>query len=511
MIAIPRNTMSGFRLKMACAVAFAGFGDWLIYQHSQFSGVLGFCGLALLLALLLARPAVRRDLRALLALTCAAISATAFLFDPGWLAAVLFCIFAGMATLLPGTAAFDDGWRWFQRLIFSSLDSLFKPFKDTRRLMRTRRRWRRGSFNLRSVFAVLALPLAGSTVIIALFAMANPVLAQWLDAIRLPGLEDFAVGRLLLWLVLLSCCWSLLRPRLPRRLSGTFDGRGDLAMAGVTPQSVQLSLLAFNALFALQNGMDIAWLWGILPLPDGITLAQYAHRGAYPLIATSLLAALFVLVALRPGSRTAAVTAIRWLVILWIGQNLLLVASSVLRTLDYIDAYSLTSLRIAALLWMGLVAIGLMLTCWRMLFNRSGAWLINANLLTAFSLLFAVSFVDLDAVAADWNVRHAREMDGTGANLDLCYLQSLGSSALLPLVYLEQHPAPENMQPVVRLLRENAHADLAHSLDHGYWNLLGKMRLNEAQQLLGPEGVSPKNRGPIACDQQSPDDRSVRN
>jgi Domain of unknown function (DUF4173) len=39
-------------------------------------------------------------------------------------------------------------------------------------------------------------------------------------------------------------------------------------------------LLAFNALFALQNGMDIAWLWGIVPLPEGITLAQYAHRGA---------------------------------------------------------------------------------------------------------------------------------------------------------------------------------------------------------------------------------------
>ncbi|WP_163595012.1 DUF4153 domain-containing protein, partial [Klebsiella pneumoniae] len=88
---------------------------------------------------------------------------------------------------------------------------------------------------------------------------------------------------------------------------------------------------------------------------------------------------LFVLVALRPGSPSAADPTIRRLVVLWVAQNLLLVASSILRTLDYVAAYSLTSFRIAALAWMGLVAIGLALICWRMLAGRSAAWLINAN------------------------------------------------------------------------------------------------------------------------------------
>jgi hypothetical protein len=36
-----------------------------------------------------------------------------------------------------------------------------------------------------------------------------------------------------------------------------------------------------------------------------MTLAEYAHRGAYPLIVTALLAALFVLIAFRQGSETA--------------------------------------------------------------------------------------------------------------------------------------------------------------------------------------------------------------
>ena len=35
--------------------------------------------------------------------------------------------------------------------------------------------------------------------------------------------------------------------------------------------------------------------------PTASTYAAYAHRGAYPLIATALLAAGFVLVAMRPG------------------------------------------------------------------------------------------------------------------------------------------------------------------------------------------------------------------
>jgi hypothetical protein len=68
-----------------------------------------------------------------------------------------------------------------------------------------------------------------------------------------------------------------------------------------------------------------------------MTLAEYAHPRRLPLIATALLAGLFVLVVLKPGSETARPPADRWLVVLWIAQNLFLVASTALRTLDYVD------------------------------------------------------------------------------------------------------------------------------------------------------------------------------
>lgn len=158
----------------------------------------------------------------------------------------------------------------------------------------------------------------------------------------------------------------------------------------------------------------------------------------YPLIATALLAALFVLVALRPGSETARSSTIRRLVTLWIGQNIVLVASSAQRTVDYVEAYSLTRLRIAALAWMVLVAFGLATICWRLLRDRSSAWLVNVNLAATTLILTVFCFVDPGSVATRWNVQHAREVGGHGAALDLCYLGQQGESALLPLLELEQ-------------------------------------------------------------------------
>lgn len=150
-----------------------------------------------------------------------------------------------------------------------------------------------------------------------------------------------------------------------------------------------------------------------------------ASTGWYPLIVTALLAGLFVLVALQPGSDTASKPLVRRLVVVWIAQNMVLVASSLLRTADYIEAYALTRFRIAAMIWMALVAVGLMLICWRMLAGKSAYWLINANAMAALIVLAVVSVVDLAAVVAGWNVRHAKQVGGRGVVLDLGYAVGL--------------------------------------------------------------------------------------
>lgn len=484
----------------AAAAALVALGDLIFWQYNLHGGQFGGYLMALMLVATAMRPAMWRDGRAMAATAAAMLFAAAIAIDPGWLALLLFMTAAAMAVLLPATGPFDDGWRWFQRLLLHALRTPLAPLLDLLRALRTRRRRKRGGFSLPRGLAVFALPVAGSAVILMLFASANPVLDRFLSGLTQFELSAMSIGRAILWCGLLLLAWPLLHPRPRQRLLGTFDGSGDLPLPGVSVASVTLSLVAFNLLFALQNAMDIAYLGGLLPMPEGITLAEYAHRGAYPLIATALLAALFVLVTLRPGSTTAAVPLIRGLVVLWIAQNLVLVGSSILRTLDYVEAYSLTEFRMAALAWMALVGLGLVFTCWRMLAGKSAGWLINVNLAAAGLVLTAFSLTDTAAIAANWNVRHAREAGGRGAELDLCYLNGLGGPALAALIELEQRPdLRRDFRERLQSVRSEVHHRLQHEIAEGGWSLRGARRLAfaDAAALPKPVPLKPAVRG---CD-----------
>lgn len=491
---------SSFRWKLVPAVLVVVLGDWMFYQRSLHGLNLGLFPLGLLAAMMAGRPAVRRNWRAWLAIVPALIFAAALAYDPSLLAWALFCITAGLASLLPLTGRFDDGWRWAQRLAWQAFRTPFAPLLDLSRLIKVRAAGRASRGSLRGMASLLGLPLAGSVVIVALFCAANPVFEHALTALVPSGLNGYTLVRVALWSVLFTMAWGLLRPRLALRLLPAFGGAGERRLPGVSVASVTLSLVVFNLIFALQNLLDVAYLWGITAMPAGMTMAQYAHRGAYPLVVTALLAALFVLVTLRPGSDTARAAPIRMLVTLWVGQNIFLVVSSMLRTIDYVEAYSLTRLRIAALAWMALVAFGLVAICWRALRGRSAAWLINLNLAAAGLVLTAASFIDLGAIAAQWNVDHAGEVGGQGAQLDLCYLDELGDSAVLPLIALERRA---NLEPEfrarVQAVRMVVHERLEEGQGNG-WTLLGQQRIERAGQSLAGYRPAPVTPGGRSCD-----------
>jgi hypothetical protein len=472
-----------FLLKLGIALAAASAADWLfVFQRG--GSTIGCFALALLALAAASSPAARRRRASRAALAAAALFAVLLVLDPGPLALLLYWTALTLAMLLPRTKRFDDGWRWTMRLVLHGGFSPFGLARDV--LIAARARRRRGTSGLHRKALVLVLPLVGTILFILLFAAANPVIDAALARIDLsPRLSEESLVQIIFWMFVLVMVWTLVRPARVRLRPAGAGLDPDFRLPGVSPASVLLSLAAFNLVFALQNGLDLAFLWSGAGLPDGMTLAEYAHRGAYPLIATALLAGLFVLVTLRPGSATAASRPIRLLVTLWIAQNLLLVASTMLRTFDYILAYSLTELRIAALVWMALVAIGLVLICYRLLRGRSGAWLINANLAAALLVLTACSAMDLGGMAAAWNVRHAREVGGRGAALDLCYLRALGPSALLPLIELESGPLPAELRGRVAWLRSRAMTDLAErQADWHGWTVRGARRLAAATALV---------------------------
>jgi hypothetical protein len=469
-----------FAAKIALTLAGVVAGDWLFWDQ-PWGSTLGGAALAMSLGVFALHREIRRDRAALIAAAAAGALALVLIDRPAALAWLMFWTALTLAVLLP-RARFDDAWRWFQRLAFHAFVATVGPLLDALLLRRLRRKARRAP--LREAVSAVALPLVGGAVFLALFHMANPVISHALENFRLPVPN---LLRAIFWGGIVVTLWGVLRPRrltTPMRLT---DAQSTRLAPGVTVVSVTLSLLVFNALFALQNGLDIAFLWSGAPLPDGVTMKEYVHRGAYPLIATAILAGLFVLVALRPGTATGQSPLIRRLVVAWVIQNFLLVASSALRTLEYIDATLLTSLRIAAIAWMGLVALGLGLILWRVLRGKSAAWLINTNALAAYLVLMISSALDFDAFAAAWNVRHAHEVGGRGAELDLCYLYQMGSPALIPLAELEKRPLSAAFAERVHSVRQDLTAKVRREQSRDWravtWR--DQRRLNRARAIAG--------------------------
>lgn len=295
--------------------------------------------------------------------------------------------------------------------------------------------------------AVWIMPLALSVVFVGLFGLANPIVEHWLSLLDIEALlRLLEPRRVIFWIPVLASVWAFLRPRLKsfhRRkraikpalplpaLPGT-SAKMPSGLAGLLfgKAAILRALLLFNLLFAVQTVLDGAYLWGSAALPEGLTYAGYAHRGAYPLVATALLAAVFVLLAMRPRSSAAQDRRIRAMVYLWVAQNVGLVLSSILRLDLYVGVYALTYWRVAAFVWMGLVVAGLVLIVVRIAAGKGNGWLVGANLLTLSLALYVCCFVDWAKLIAEFNVEHSREMGGAGQSLDAWYLASLGPAAL---------------------------------------------------------------------------------
>ena len=452
----PRPAMP-LAAKLAAAIAVALVAEGIFSTASEIGGTIGLLALIWVAALALTRPIVRRTPAARNALVAAAGFALVLVDDPNPLALLLGWIAISLAALLPGRR-FDDALRWAQRLGWHALVGLGLPWRDLAWSAAARRRTRRGG--VRAGAAMLVVPVVGGAVFLTLFANANPLIGDAFGRIALPDLTD-VIWRTILAAVMLTAVWATLRPRLSPRIGERFATPGAIARFDLGVATLVLSLATFNAIFAVQNLLDILFLWS-----------------------------------------GAASPTVRRLVTLWIAQNLLLVASSALRLVDYIAAYAMTGLRLAALAWMALVATGLALILWRLLRGRSAAWLVNANALAAALMLSGASVVDLGATAAAWNADVAIDKGRAGPPLDLCYLARLGPSGLVALARLERHAKDAGLRDRLTYLRWQAQAETtALQADWRSWSGRNVRRLAAVEGMAGrrPPQVRRADNG-RACD-----------
>ena len=174
------------------------------------------------------------------------------------------------------------------------------------------------------------VPLGLAAVFVLLFTAANPLLERGFRALQVTtSLSSLRPGRVVLWGVLpfspsRSCNRCSPAGASPCRC------RGRCGTASCSARRRYATRWYVQPAVRGADGDGHRVPVGRVRLPDGMSHAEYAHRGAYPLIATAILAGAFVLVAMRadgrPGARRSSV---RWSMCSW--RRMGLVASSLLR------------------------------------------------------------------------------------------------------------------------------------------------------------------------------------
>lgn len=257
----------------------------------------------------------------------------------------------------------------------------------------------------RSAITAWILPLAVGLIFMMLFIGANPVFQEWTNDLLNLDLSPDACARATFWSVtgILVLPFVLFKRYASELQSRTGHRRFSVKHEGtlINFRSVQNSLVLFNSMFLLQNATDLMVLWGALGLPEGMTYAAYAHSGAYPLMATSVLAVLFALISRR---FTYGSYLIKILLLVWIAQNVMLLGSTIFRLDLYIGAYGLTYLRLRATIGMFLVLAVMLLMIWQLWKSKSNQWLSGSCAVVVAAVFYTCSFVNFGHVIASENL-----------------------------------------------------------------------------------------------------------
>ncbi|MDF9714934.1 DUF4173 domain-containing protein [Nocardioides sp. ChNu-153] len=412
-----------------------------------------------------------RDRRDPFTLTCAGLcvllAATVAVRDAEWI--VVLCLLAGAALCVVGVTR----GRTLPGFLLAGMAWPLAGLRGMPWLGRTLASLTgRGGALLRT----LALSAAGLVVFGALLASADPLLAEWVDAV-LPDLTlDTFVLRAFVTVavggtVLAAAYLALNPPRVdgehtpPRPVARRFEWLAPVLVV----VAVLAAFLAAQATVAF-GGHDY------LRRTTGLTYAEYVHQGFGQLTVTTALTLLVVWAAARKAPRaTAADRAwLRGTLGLLCALTLVVVASALHRVDLYQDAYGYTELRLLVTVfegWLGLVVLAVVVAG----VTLRGAWLARFALLSGVVALLGLAAINPDAWIAE---RNLERYDATG-RVDWYHLRGLSDDAVPALAEADLSDAERACALSGRTVPEDTWIE---------WNL-GRDRAADALEEAGAAGL----------------------
>jgi len=360
---------------------------------------------------------------------------------------IAFFGFVSAPQLRSMTSAFFQG--------ISGFFLIRKPLKSLWRSWTEEKRWlaKAGAY-----FKLIGLPLVILVTFAVLYLGANPRLADlYLSGMAELGeiLALFSWGWLFFclggWLLIVGILFNTPNIRLTQTeahapeilIRNRSHGGKPLFKMLSLKHEYRIGVMTFallNALLFVNNLVDIDWIWfGFEPSP-GMDLTQFVHEGTYFLIISILLSMLVVLYFFRANLNFYPKNQrLKWLAYVWIGQNLILVISVMMRNYHYIAAWGLAYKRIGVFFFLLAVIFGLATLFLKVRDRMSAFYLVKVNGWGIYGILILLTLINWDPFIATYNLNKK----GYEHQLDRGFLLGMSSKVIPILLENEAIFSPE--------------------------------------------------------------------
>ena len=316
----------------------------------------------------------------------------------------------------------------------------------------------------------VAIPVLGALVFISIYANANSAFAATLEKVNIDFISWSWVKFNLISLFLI--CGVVYKVQIDH-LTNYDNNTGNtiyrkrkekppnthpLALKYELKTGVTL-LLVINLILLFFNVFDMTYLISD-QLPEGFTYSDYVHQGVNTLIGSIILAIMILLYFFRSNQNFYKMNKnLKRLAILWIFQNLILVAGILFKNYAYVVEYGLTYKRIGVFIYIILASVGLITTYMKVHKKLNLMFLLRSNTNIAYIILFVMAFFNWDRIITKVNLNYTQ-------NIDYEYLLNL-SDKNLPILFGQHTENKLSHEQKKRI--ENRKTSFIEKYEHSDW------------------------------------------
>jgi hypothetical protein len=299
---------------------------------------------------------------------------------------------------------------------------------------------------------ILILPIIISSVFLMLYSSANEsfnkltfqffdwiykYLKSFIDLISLPKffflLFGFGIGASLIVRFkhqLIELIEKQLPDDIQPKSENSFLGNSSLSDLKNFCNMAIISFLMVNILLLVVNILDIIHVWFNFEPSGAPELRQFVHAGTYILIFSVFVAVGMVLFFFYGSINFYKNN--KWfktLAYVWIGQNMIMVASVLVRNLYYVQIFGLAYKRLGVFFFLIATILALIFLIIKVSMRKSVSYYLRTISLTAYCVLVFVALYNWDILIASYNLNYNRR------NLDTHFLLYEMSDNTLPILW----------------------------------------------------------------------------